>query len=184
MQTRARLPGVRGTAAAIASACAAAAGCSPTFDWREARLEGTDVAMMFPCRPVKQERTVRVADAARPMRLHSCTAGDGLFMLASIDVADPREVTTSLAAFRAQAAANLAGSATENGPFTPAGATPNPQSARIVIAGARADGQRVVAQAAFFVKGLTLYQAAVLGAGDNTSGREATETFFGAIHLP
>ena len=184
MQTRARHPGVRGAAAAIASACAATSGCSPTFDWREARPEGSGVAMMFPCRPVKQERTVRVADAARAMKLHSCTAGDALFMLASIDVADPREVTPSLAAFRAQAAANLAGAPTETGPFTPAGATPNPQSARIVIAGTRADGRRVVAQAAFFVKGLTLYQATVLGGGEQAGDRDAVDTFFGAIRLP
>jgi hypothetical protein len=64
-----------------------------------------------------------------------------------------------------------------------AGTTPNPQAARVHIVGKRPDGRRVVADAAFFVKGLTLYQATVLGSGDGP-GREAIETFFGAIRLP
>ena len=51
MQTRARRPGVRGAAAALVAAIVAVA-CSPTFDWREARPDGSGVALMFPCRPV------------------------------------------------------------------------------------------------------------------------------------
>ena len=63
-----------------------------------------------------------------------------------------------------------------------AGATPNPRGARHVV-GKPPDGSRVVADAAFFVKGLTLYQATVLGS-DEVPGREAVDTFFGAIRLP
>jgi hypothetical protein len=92
-------------------------------------------------------------------------------------------VTPLLAAFRVQAAANLGATASELGAFAPPGATPNPQSGRIAFAGARPDGRRVVAQAAFFVKGHRLYQATVLGA-DDAAGREAVDTFFGAIRLP
>ena len=181
MQTRARRSGVRRAAAALAGGVAL--GCSPTFNWRESRPEGSGVALLFPCRPIKQERTVRIGTAALPMQIHSCTAGGSLFVLAVVDVADPAALTSLLAAFRAQAAANLAGTATEQGPYSPAGATPNPQSARIGIVGVRADGRRVVAQAVFFVKGLRLYQASVLEA-DDASGREAGDTFFGAIRLP
>ena len=39
-------------------------------------------------------------------------------------------------------------------------------------------------QAAFFVKGLRLYQATVLGDDDAPAAREAADTFFGAIRLP
>ncbi len=182
MQTHRRRPDVRGAAAAIAGACAAMA-CSPTFNWREARPEGSTVTMIFPCRPVKQERSVRIVTAVLSMRMNSCTAGGALFMLAAVDVPDPAQVTPVLAAFREQAAANLAGTATEQGPFTPPGATPNLQSVRIAIAGANPDRRRVVAQAAFFVKGLTLYQATVLEADEDAGGRETADTFFGAIRL-
>ena len=189
MQTRARRPGVRGAAAAPAVAVSgmlavamALVACSPVFDWRETRPEGSGVALMFPCRPVKQERTVRIGAKALPMQLHSCSAGGATFALAAADVAHPADVTPLLAAFRAQAAIPLAATASHQGVFSPPGATPNPESVRIAIAGTTQDG-RVVAQAAFFVKGLRLYQATVLGA-DDAGGREAVDTFFGAIRLP
>ena len=181
MQTRARRRGVRGAAAALAAALAGLA-CSPTFDWREARPEGSGVAMMFPCRPAKEERTTRLGAAALPMQLHSCSAGGATFSLAAIDTADAADVTATLDALRAQTATNLAGPASEQGAFAPPGATPNPRSARVAIVGARPDGRRVVAQAAFFVKGLRLYRATVLNA-DVAGGLEAADTFFGAIRV-
>ena len=54
---------------------------------------------------------------------------------------------------------------------------------RLHAEGNRPDGTRVVADGAFFVKGLTLYQATVLGA-DGGPRREAADTFFAAIRLP
>ncbi|MEO5843977.1 MAG: hypothetical protein ABIQ33_03980 [Caldimonas sp.] len=181
MQTRAR-PGVRGAAMALAAGAATLA-CSPVLDWREARPEGSGAELMFPCRPAQQERTVRIGAAVVPMQLHSCTAGGATFALATVDVADPAGVGPLLGVLRAGAAANLGGTASEEGAFSPPGATPNGQSARLVVVGQRADGRRVVARAAFFVKGLRLYQATVLGA-DDAGGREAVDTFFGAIRLP
>ena len=74
MQTRARRPGVRGAAVALAAAMAAIA-CAPTFDWREARPDGSGVAMMFPCRPATEERRTRIGAAVVPIRLDSCAAG-------------------------------------------------------------------------------------------------------------
>jgi hypothetical protein len=181
MQTRSRRPGVRGAAAALVLGTSLL-GCSPAFDWRESRPADSGVALMFPCRPVQQERSVRMGDAVRPMVLHSCTAGGAMFMLATVEVGDPAEVTSTLAAFRAQAAANVAGTASRQSAFTPPGATPNPQSARMQIAGVRRDGRPVVAEAAFFVRGLRLFEASVLGA-EGAVGREAVDTFFGAIRL-
>jgi hypothetical protein len=182
-ETCERRRGVRGTAAAIAFGATLLA-CSPAFDWRETRPEGSGAIAMFPCRPVKQERSVRIGAAVLPMQLHSCRAGDTLFLIAAVDVADPAEVTPRLAEFRAQALANLgAASGGEVAPIEVAGATPNPQSGRLGIVAARPDGRRVVAQAAFFVKGLRLYQATVLAA-DGSLGRDVVDTFFGAIRLP
>jgi hypothetical protein len=181
MQTRARRPGVRSAATALAAAIVAVA-CSPTFDWREARPDGSGVALMFPCRPVMEERRTRIGAAAAPIQFHSCAAGGATFSLAAVDAADPAGVTPMLEAFRVQTAANLAGAATELGEFAPPGATPNTRSARVAIVGKRPDGRRVVAQAAFFVKGLRLYQATVLNA-DVAGGPEAADTFFGAIRL-
>jgi hypothetical protein len=117
------------------------------------------------------------------MRLYVCTAGTAAFSLAVLDVADPAQVTPLLAALRAQALANLSATLAGQGEFAPAGATPNPQSARVRMVGRRPDGRPVVAEAAFFVKGIRLYQATILGS-DKAPGREAVDTFFGAIRFP
>lgn len=176
---RARRPGVR---SALGGALAiGVAACSPTLDWREARPDG--VVLMFPCRPKQLERTVPLAGAMLPMRMHACSAGGSNFSLAALDVAEPAAVTANLAALRAQLLVNLAGTATEQRPLALPGATPNPESGRERIVGQRPDGSRVVADAAFFVKGLTLYQASVLGSDDGAPS-EAVDTFFGAIRLP
>jgi hypothetical protein len=165
-------------AGALASVVVA---CSPALDWREARTEG--VVAMFPCRPHQQERKVPLAGAVVPMRMHACSAAGANFSLAALDVADPAAVTATLAALRTHLLANVSGAASEPRPLVLAGATPNPESARVHIVGKRPDGSPVVADTVFFVKGLTLYQAAVLGSGD-APGAEAVDTFLGSLHLP
>ncbi|HEX4234894.1 MAG TPA: hypothetical protein VH041_11350 [Caldimonas sp.] len=158
------------------------AACAPALDWREARPESSGVVLMFPCRPQDHERNVALAGAVVPMRLHSCSAGGANFALATLETGDPARVTPELAALRGQLLDNLAGTATEQHPLTLAGSTPNPQSARVRIVGKRPDGSPVVADAAFFVRGLTLYQATVLGS-NGAPGDTAVGTFFDAIRL-
>jgi hypothetical protein len=159
--------------------------CSPTFDWRESRPDGSGASLLFPCRPDRQERRVRVADTMLRLQLFSCSAGEATFSLTVGDGAEPAQVRPLLAALRKQALANLAAAeATERPLPAIAGATPNPESALLRIVGRRADGRRVVAHAAFFVKGLRLYQATVLGGDDDPAGSEALATFFASIRLP
>jgi hypothetical protein len=157
--------------------------CTPALDWRETRPEGSGVAMMFPCRPERQERPVRIGDQTLTLRLHSCTAGGSAFALAVAEVADPARVTVLLGALRSQAVANVQGTARAEAMPPIPGSTPNAQSARLRIVGARPDGRRVVEHTTFFVKGLTLFQATVIGA-DEPVDREAIDTFFGSIRLP
>ena len=56
--------------------------------------------------------------------------------------------------------------------------TPNEQTARLSINGRLPDGTPVIEHAAFFVQGLMLYQASVIGAKPNP---EAVETFFAGL---
>jgi hypothetical protein len=177
---RARRPNLR-SAATLTLAIGIAA-CSPTLDWREARPEGSSAALMFPCRPQHHERKVALAGEVVPMRMHACSAGGANFALSTLEVTDPVRVTPDLAALRAQLLANIGGTSADQHALTLAGATPNPESARLRIVGKRPDGSAVVADAAFFVRGLTLYQATVLGT-DAVPGRAAVDTFFGAIRL-
>jgi hypothetical protein len=172
-----------GASGAAALVLASMLGCSPTFDWREARPEGSGAQMLFPCRPRHHDRDVRLGDDTVPMRLHACSAGGAQFALATLQIGDAARITPELLALRTQLLANVGGVATATVAVSLPGATPNPQSARLHVVGKRPDGRDVVADAAFFVKGLTLYQATVLGSA-RVPGDEAVDTFLGAIRLP
>lgn len=159
------------------------AGCFPAFDWRESRPEGSGAALMFPCRPDRQQRTVRVGATTVPMQLHSCKAAEVTFSLSVVDAADPLRVSPLVAALRQHAVSNVGGTASLLPLPTIGGATPNPQSRFLRIEGRLPDGRGVVVHAAFFVKGLRVYQATVVGRGETPAG-EPLATFFNSIRLP
>ncbi|HEX2540465.1 MAG TPA: hypothetical protein VHM00_05220 [Caldimonas sp.] len=158
------------------------AGCFPTFDWREARPERSGAALLFPCRPDRHERVVPLAGAAVRMQLHSCKAGGLTFSLALADVAEPLRVAPTLLAWRQLTVENIVGKAALLGEPKVAGATPNPEARTVRIDGRLPDGRPVVVHAAFFVKGLRVYQASVVGQTEPPP-RESLETFFTAIRL-
>lgn len=165
--------------AALAAACSAA--CSPALDWREFVPEGTDIRVAFPCRPDRQARAVVVAGAKTQMQMLACSAGDATFALAFVDVADPARVGATLAHLRATAASNLQGASPQSVPLQIKGMTPNEQAARLTITGTLPDGAAVQAQAAFFARGLRVYQATVVSA---RPAPEVVDTFIGGLKFP
>ncbi|MEP7099897.1 MAG: hypothetical protein ABI781_05275 [Burkholderiales bacterium] len=164
--------------AALAAACSAA--CSPTLDWREFVPEGTDISISFPCRPDRHARAVIVVGAKAQMEMLSCSAGDATFALAFVDVTDPARVGATLAELRATAASNLQASP-QNAPLQIRGMTPNEQAARVTLAGKLPDGAAVQEHAAFFTRGLRVYQATVIGAKPLP---QVVDTFLGGLKFP
>ena len=166
-----------------ALALAGGAGCSPTFDWREFEPDGSGVVLAFPCKPDHHARSVTVAGARVNMEMLVCVAGDTTFALTYFDVADPTGVTAAITELRAVAAKNLGLGETPPGvaEFRVRGMTPNPQAARLVLAGRRPDGAPLRQQAAFFTKGLRVYQASVVGSQPSA---EAVDTYFSSMKLP
>lgn len=165
--------------ATFAAACSAA--CSPTLDWREFVPEGTDISVSFPCRPDRQARAVMVAGARAQMQMLACSAGDATFALAFVDVTDPARVGATLAELRATAASNLQDAAPQNAPLQIRGMTPNEQAARVTIAGKLPDGVAVQEHAAFFTRGLRVYQATVIGA---KPAPQVADTFIAGLKFP
>ena len=161
----------------VAACLVTLAACSPSLDWRQTRAEGSDVVLLFPCRPDRDERTVRVDGADLRMQMVSCHAAGAAFALAFAEAPDATRVTPLVAALRAAAAANI-GAVPTVSVFAVAGATPNEQSALLRMEGRLPDGRRIVEHAAFFVKGLRVYAATVLG---ESIPAEAVETFFASI---
>ena len=157
----------------------AMAACTLALDWRQAHLEGSGVAMLFPCRPDRHERAVQLAGVGLRMQMHSCRAARASFSLAYVDAAQPAQVGPLLDELRGRAVANIAGVGAVR-PFAVPGATPNERSAQLRVEGRLPDGSEITEHAAFFVKGLRVYQATALG---KAVPAEAVETFFGAIKV-
>ena len=153
--------------------------CSPTLDWRETAAEGSGVVAMFPCRPDRHDRAVRLVGTDLRMQMHSCRAANASFSLTYVDAAQPAQVGRLLEELHGRAVSNIAG-VSAGRPFAVPGATPNERSAQWRIEGRLPDGRGVTEHAAFFVKGSRVYQASALG---EAVSADAVETFFGAIRV-
>ena len=173
------------------TAAAALMACSPTFDWREIRMDkdaaasampnaaaSATLSAMFPCKPDRHARPIELNNRRTTMQMAVCTAGGATFALSAAAVTEPAATSAGLQQLRAAAVANVHGEAPALTPWRVAGMTPSAESARLSIRGRLPDGAPVIEHAAFFVQGLMLYQASVIGAKPNP---EAVETFLAGL---
>lgn len=139
----------------------AAGACSPTFNWREVRVESTSLKAMLPCKPDKGMR--RVAMGAEQVDLSGigCDAGGATFAVLHAELADAARADQVLAQWNRATLGNLHGTATGTRSFTLPGATPLPGSQRVSAIGRRADGTAVRGEAAYFARGSQVFQAVV-----------------------
>jgi hypothetical protein len=165
---------------------ASAAACSPALEWREFVPEGSGLSVTFPCRPDRHARTVAVAGTNARMEMLVCSADGATYALSFFDVAEPQRISTALAALRASAVANVQGQELQGREGQPAplqikGMTANDNAVRLAVAGRLPDAAAVQEHAAFFTRGLRVYQATVIGAAPQP---QAVETFFGGMRFP
>jgi hypothetical protein len=154
--------------------------CSPTLDWRELQLEGTGIAVTFPCKPDRHARAIVLTGHAVRMEMLVCSAGGSTYALAFADLPDPAAVAPALAELRALAVTNIAAAPAPAASLQVPGMTPNPQAARLALSGLLPDGSAVQEQATFFAKGMRVYQASVIG---SRPVGEAADTFLAALKL-
>jgi len=152
--------------------------CSPTFDWREARLEGSTLVAMFPCRPDRHVRPIELDGQRTTMQMAVCATGGATFAVSVIEVGDPARAAIAQQRLRRLAVSNVGGDAPQAVPWRIAGATPDSETTRLSTRGRLPDGAAVVEHAAFFTQGLKVYQASVIGAAPDP---EALETFFAGL---
>jgi hypothetical protein len=156
------------------------AACSPTLDWREVRAVEDAAVALFPCKPDRLSRDVALAGAKVQMHLASCTVQGVTYALGHAAVAEPAQIGPALAAMRYAAGANIGGQPTVLGAFAVPGMTPHPLAEKLEISGRGPDGDPVREQAAFFTKGMRVYQATIVGAAIDP---DAADTFFSGLEL-
>lgn len=157
------------------------AACSPEHEWRELRLPDSGIVAMFPCKPDRHARQVNLAGRTTRMEMLVCSAGDTTYALAFADVADPAEVTSVLMELRTAAVTNLDGTAVREQALQVPGMTPNPRAVSVDFDGRRPDGAAAQEHAAFFVRGLRVYQATVLAPALTSA---AVKTFIDGLRFP
>jgi hypothetical protein len=167
--------------AAIVAAAACLSACSPALDWREFVPQGSGLSVNLPCRPDHHARSVVLGSATVQMNMLVCSAGEATFALSYFDVADPARISKTLIDWRAAALGNVQARDAQTAPLQIKGMTPNAEAVRVSAAGRLPDGAAVQEHVAFFVHGLRVYQAAVIGAHPSA---EAVDTFFGGLKFP
>lgn len=159
----------------VSLACLTA--CNPTFNWRDVRPDGTQLALLMPCKPDAAQRTVAMAGQPTELNLLSCDAGGVTFAIAAADVKGAANVPAALAQWQSATLVNM-----KAGPDTPGAVfrLPGLASAGVLVraTGQRANGQVVSSQAAYFAQGSQVFQAVIYA--DKVSP-EVAETFFSGL---
>ncbi|MBA4264563.1 MAG: hypothetical protein C0453_05735 [Comamonadaceae bacterium] len=168
----------------VVSGLLALGACSPTYNWRDLRPEGTPLQALMPCKPDLAERTLPLAGVPTQMHMHSCEAGGQTFAVGWAAVAAEADVTEVLAGWRAGSLAAIrvdpasAAEANADWPVTVQGAD---QLQGLQATGQDLQGKAVQMRGAYFAKGTQVFQAAVYGP---TLPDEVLTTFFEGLRLP
>lgn len=157
-----------------------AGGCAPELNWREWRTESPGVSMLFPCKPVRQQRTVTLDSEPRVLVLHVCDAGGVSWAVALVDVESVARTPGVVKALVDGLHANL-GQAREvaAGP-SPKGFDAVPGTGRYRVEGQVPDGRGRVAEHLVLVVGPRVVQVSALG---ERLDAEALDNFLGSVRV-
>jgi hypothetical protein len=114
------------------------------------------------------------------MAMHACAAAGSTYAVGALALEDVREVGPALTALREAAARNVGGTVTQMTPVQVPGATPQAQTARVLLTGTRPDGRAVVEHLAVFAHGHRVFQTMVVG---DRPDAEAVSTFFDGLKV-
>lgn len=165
--------------AGVLLAAGLAVGCSPTFNWREVRVEPTPLTATMPCKPDKATREVPMAGRTVELTALSCEAGGATFALMFADIGESARQGEVLAQWNIATLANLRSAGGQAIAFRPPGALALPQSVQVVAVGQR-HGRNIESHAAYFAQGSRVYQA-VIYAGQLPP--EAVDGFFSGLRF-
>jgi hypothetical protein len=148
--------------------------CNPTFNWRDVRPDGTQLALLMPCKPDAAQKIVPMAGQPTALTLLSCDAGGVTFAIAVADLKNAEKVSATLAQWQSATLANMKAESAKPGTVFK---LPGLASAGVLVkaTGQRANGQVVGSQAAYFAQGSQVFQAVMYA---DKVPLDVAETFF------
>jgi hypothetical protein len=158
--------------------------CSPTFNWREARLEATPLQALMPCKPETAQRSVPLLGSPIELHLLACEAGGLQFAIAWAELGAAAQVPQALAAWRSASLQSIGVRSLPGDEASTAWAVlvPGaPQAFGVQASGQNPAGGAVQTRAVYFARGTQVFQAAVYG---ERLPAEALDAFFGGLRLP
>ena len=161
----------------VVVALATLSACSPVFNWRDVRPDGTQLALLMPCKPDKAQKTVPMASQPTELMLLSCEAGGVTFAVAVAEVKDTSKVAATLVQWQSAALSNIkATPATPGAAFKLTGLASGAVMVKAI--GQRANGQAVSSQAAYFSQGSQMFQAVIYA---DKIAPDVADTFFSGL---
>jgi hypothetical protein len=154
--------------------------CSPTFNWRELRLDGAPMVALMPCRPESAVRPVPMLGQPTELHMHSCEAGGLTFALAWAKLDDAAKAPEALAQWQAASLASIRvvpGASSDWSAVVPRA----DQTQGVKATGTDHQGQALRSQTVYFSQGRWIYQAAIYGP---TVPDQAEEAFLDGLSLP
>ena len=166
--------------------CALFCACTPTFNWRDVRLESADGSSLkaaLPCKPDTATRKQQLSDIQVGLSMVGCVANETTFTLSHILLTNPLDAPRVLAAWQAAGAANVKAKPAPMSAAIVSGAGAWPPAARVTLNGAQTQAHML-----WFAKqtatGVTLYQAALYGKQPSSEAiTEVAVTFFESLQL-
>ena len=155
------------------------AACSPPYNWREVRPEGTGLNLLLPCKPDKAQKTVTLGGAPVLLTLMGCDAAGATFAVAAADLGDVALASPALAQWQNLTLANMkAAMPVKSSPLKVQGESVAAPPVLVTARGQRADGSAVIGQAAYFARGSQVFQVVVYA---DKLLPDVSETFFSSL---
>jgi hypothetical protein len=158
------------------------AGCSPALNWRKVNPEGAQLALMFPCKPEREERAQPgPGGRAVTVRSMSCRARGGQFSLTWADLGEPAAASAAMRRMHEGIAREMSPGA--SAPLGVRGAASDPESFQQAFEARPGQPAQQAQQArqAVFARGGRLYQLLMQG---ERLDAEAWDVFLGSVQLP
>lgn len=185
------------TATLALCALSALSACSPTLNWRDVRPDGTRLSLLLPCKPDKVQKTVPLGGQPTVLRLLGCDADGATFAVAVADLGDASTAAAVLLQWQNLTLVNMRAplpgerpvSASPDAPATPAtevlplklkGVNATSPAVLVKARGRRADGTRVMGQAAYFSQGAQIFQVVLYA---DRLKPEVSEAFFSSLQF-